>query len=606
MKKITTIIILTLAVLGARAQKTSFTISAPGAVEVGETFNVTYSVNKNGSDFSGPTFTDFEYRGGPFTSQSQSTQIINGSMTSTFNLSFTYQLRAIKPGKFTLPAATIKVGGKTIKSGTKVIEVVKGTAQAPQSQAPQSNPAAGNEPAPEGLIFARTLVSKKTAYIGEPILVTQKIYSQKRIANITDFKQPSYDGFWKEDIDIGQLKLSREAYGNKTYYTVTMNKMLLFPQKAGKLELGSFNTKAVISIVRTRKARDQWEQWMYGNTVRTSENTNVEINSPKVYITVKPLPEKGKPAGFTGVVGSFTMRATTDRNTVNANDAINLKIKVSGTGNIDLLDVPKPVFPPDFEVYDPKINSKSENTIAGVKGSKSYEYLIIPRNEGEYVIPPVKFSYFDSGKGKYITLTSDTFRIKVGKGKGGVYTAGSTVANREDIKYLGKDIRFIKTKVKRWQPAGYHFFNSTTHLMIIGLLPLLLIAALVITKKIRKDRADVVTMRNRKATKVARKRLHNAGKLLKANDRNGFYIEISKVLWGYLSDKFNIPMAELSMDNVREKLSDMMDGETIDEIIKVLDHCEFARFSPGTESTEMQDIYDETMEIISKIEKKLK
>lgn len=604
------LIILVIFSFGVKAQKISFTQKAPGAVELGESFNVVYQINRNGNSFKGPTFKDFDYQGGPYTSSSQSYQMINGSTTQSVSLSYTYQLRASKVGKFTLPAATIKVNGKTYKSNSRVIEVVKGNNPAPPSSSSNSNPstkgANSDKAIPEGIIFGRTLVNKKNVYVGEPILVTQKIYSKKQIANVTDFKEPSYDGFWKEDIDIGQLKLTKENYGGQVYFTVTLQKMILFPQKVGKLDLGSFDLNAVISIRKTRKARNQWEYWQYGDKVVTAENTNVSINSPKVNINVKSIPEAGRPKDYTGVVGNFTFSAKLDKSKVEANDAINLKLVVKGNGNIDLLDIPKPAFPSDFEIYDPKIKTKSDNSVAGVNGSKSYEYLIIPRNEGLYEIPPISFSYFDVSKGKFITLKSDTFRIKVGKGKASTVLRTSDDINRTDVKYLDQDIRFIKTNSNHWQPIGFHYFNSLLHISLLILFPILLILAIIIFNRNRKQKADVVSMKNKRATKVARKRLKNADKLLKANKQKEFFIEISLVLWGYLSDKFSIPVSELSMDNIREKLRSKMDEETIEEVIKVVDKCEYARFAPSGSTSISQEIYDESMDIISKIEKLLR
>ena len=377
-------------------------------------------------------------------------------------------------------------------------------------------------------------------------------------------------------------------------------------KKTGKIALGSFDLTTVISIKSTRKARNQFEYMRYHNKVPVYKNSNINVKSPKVYINVKAVPESGKPANYTGVVGKFTFAASIDKSQVKANDAITLKIKIKGNGNIDLLDIPKPDFPSDFEVYDPKINSKSDNSVAGVSGSKSYEYLIIPRHEGLFEIPPISFSYFDVVKGKYITLKSDTFRIKVGKGKSGEILKTGDAIDRTDVKYLDQDIRFIKTTSDSWHIIGYHFFNSIWHLILLALFPILLVFALFLTNNRRKQQADVVKMRNRKATKVAKKRLRNAAKLLKANQQKEFYIEISRVLWGYLSDKFSIPVSELSMDNVRDKLTNKMDIEIIDEIIQVLDKCEYARFAPNDSSSVSQEIYNETLGIISQIEKNLR
>jgi hypothetical protein len=588
------------------AQEVKFTVQAPNMVEQGGQFRVTYRVNSDVDDFRGPEFVDFELLGGPSQGSSYSTQIINGRASRSVERTFTYYLRATKEGTFTIPKAGITVDGKDYTSSAWTIKVAK-TNDPTYQQASTNANAQPQKFKPEGRVFVRTFVSKRNAYIGEPIILVQKLYSKERIANITDFKEPSYNGFWKESIDIGDLQLTKETLNGQAYNVVVLQKYILFPQKTGKLEIGSFTLEAIVQIIKTRRARDQMEQMMYGNTVRYYSNETLKLKSPVITTTIKDLPA-GKPAGFNGLVGDFTMEASIDKDELQANDAFNLRIRIKGKGNISLLEIPKPNFPPDFEVYDPKVSQKSSTDASGMSGTKTYEYLIIPRNEGDYVIPPIGFSYFNPRTGRYKTLRSDTFHIKVGRGSAQAFTnVNSSSVNRDEIKYLGKDIHYIKTGTYELQAIGERKFNSLEHLLYLLLSPIFALIIIILYKKNSKKRANVGLMRNKKATKVARKRLKNAKKLLSANDKHGFYEEISKVLWGYLSDKFNISLSELSMDTARERLSEKhVDPVIIEEIISILNSCEYARYAPNTGSDGMQKIYEQALNIISKIEKSLK
>ncbi|RUA32878.1 MAG: protein BatD, partial [Bacteroidetes bacterium] len=517
-------------------------------------------------------------------------------------------LRARKKGTFELPKAGAVVDGENYTSNSRTIKVVEAKGDAYNAA---SEKAIANENPKEfsakGRVFVRTLVSKHNAYIGEPIILVQKLYSKERIANITDMKEPSYTGFWKESIDIGDLQLTRETLNGEQYNVVVLQKYILFPQKTGKLEIGPFQLGAVVQIIKTRPPRDQIEQMMYGNKVRYQTNKNLSLKSPVVKLNIKELPA-GKPANFNGLVGSFTMEASVDKSELQANDAFNLKIKIKGQGNISLLEIPKPNFPPDFEVYDPKISQKSNTDASGMSGTKTYEYLIIPRNQGDYTIPPVSFSFFNPRLERYQTLSSDTFFIKVGKGTAESFTGvNSSNVNRDEIKYLGKDIHYIMQGNNKLEPIDKKYFNSFGHLLYLIIAPLFAILFIIFYKKNAKAQADTSLMRNKKATKIARKRLKNAKKLLASDNKTGFYEEISKVLWGYISDKFNISLAELSMDTARERLNSKgVNPEIIEEIISILNNCEFARYAPSAQSDGMQQIYDQALKIISKIEKSLK
>ncbi len=599
---------LLLSVYILRAQDVKITINAPTMVEVGSQFNVTYRINANVDEFHEPKFINFDLLGGPSKGSSYSTQIINGRASQSVEISYTYYLRARKKGTFALPKAGATVDGKNYTSASRNVKVVEGKDDsynaASDKAIAQENP---EEFKAQGRVFVRTLVSQHNAYIGEPIILVQKLYSKERIANITDMKEPSYAGFWKESIDIGDLKLSKETLHGETYNVVVLQKYILFPQKTGKLEISSFGLGAVVQIIKTRKAHDQMEQMMYGSKVRYYANENLNLKSPVVKLNIKELP-MGKPANFNGLVGSFTMEASIDKSELQANDAFNLKIKIKGKGNISLLEIPKPNFPPDFEVYDPKISQNSKTDASGMSGTKTYEYLIIPRNQGDYTIPPVSFSFFNPKLERYQTLSSDTFFVKVGKGTAQNFTGvSSSNVNRDEIKYLGKDIHYIMKANTDLHSINEKYFNSLAHILYLLIAPLFAILFIIFYKKNAKVQANTSLMKNKKATKTARKRLKNAKKLLASNNRTAFYEEISKVLWGYISDKFSISLAELSMDTARERLNIKgVDSEIIEEIISILSNCEYARYAPSAQSDGMQQIYEQALNIISKIEKSLK
>ncbi len=597
-----------IAALPMVAQTVKLTVQAPNMVEQGSQFRLTYRVNSNVDNFREPEFINFELLGGPSQGSSYSTQIINGRASQTVERTYTYYLRALKVGVFPVPKAGITVKGKDYTSSNYTIKVVESKGGSYQNASKKA--IEQNNPKPfkaEGRVFVRTFVNKRTAYIGEPIILVQKLYSKERVANITDFKEPSYSGFWKESIDIGQLQLSKENLNGESYNVVVLQKYILFPQKVGKLNISSFSLNAVIQIIKTRAARDQMEQMMYGNKVRYYANETLNLKSQKVYINVKEMPA-GKPSGFNGLVGNFKIESSVDKTELPANDAFNLRIKIKGKGNITLLEVSKPNFPPDFEVYDPKISQKSSTEGSGMSGSKTFDYLIIPRNEGDFIIPSVSFSFFNPRTERYETLRTDTFHIKVGRGNAQAFTGvNSSSVNRDEIKYLGKDIHYIKTYVHKLKNIGEHSFNSIGHFLFLLLTPFFALAIIIFYKKNAKKRSNISLMRNKKATKVARKRLKNAKNLLTAADKNAFYEEISKVLWGYLSDKFNISLSELSMDSTRNHLLEKgVETSVIEEIASILNTCEYARYSPDTQSGSMDTIYNQAMEIISKIEKSLK
>lgn len=586
-----------------KAQEVQFTVDAPQQVVQGSEFRITYNINQDG-EFSGPDFTDFQLLGGPSQSTSTSMQIVNGRTSSSTRKSYTYYLKATKIGSFKVPIANVKIKSKVYKSAPVAIEVVKNNSSQPSDNTQSISNDKFN---PDGLVFVRSLVNKKKAYVGEPILLTQKLYSKEKVSNITDFKEPSYTGFWKEDIDIGDLKQSSEVINGIAYNVVVLKRAILFPQKSGKLKLGSFKLDAIIQIIKKRKAQDRFEQMMYGNIIQYYDSQNLSLNSPDIILDIKELPLP-KPMNFTGVVGNFRMDASIDKSELKVNDAFNLKVKISGEGNVDLLEAPTFVFPPDFEVYDPKVSKSSKNTTQGVSGSKTYEYLIIPRNQGDFKIAPFSFSYFNPQTEHYESCTSPVFDIHVLAGDGENYNAASTAGvNRDEVKYVGKDIRHIMLKMGNSNEIGAHSFNSLWHILTLTLAPILAILAIIFIKKREKKRGNISHMRLKKATKIAKKRLKNAYQYLQSNNKSKFYEETSKAIWGYISDKFNLNLSELSMDLVHDKLLQKgAQQEDIDEVKQILETCEYARYSQSQQQSDLNKLYSRSVLIISKIEKTLK
>ncbi|MCK5845791.1 MAG: protein BatD [Bacteroidales bacterium] len=600
-KNIVLSLILIVSALSLAGQTVSFTIDAPSQVRQNEQFRVTYSCNKDG-DFKGVKFTNFQLLGGPSVSSQTSMSIVNGRTSRTSKKTYTYYLRSNKAGTFVIPAAKIEIENKIYKSAEKKIEVIK-------NDAPKNSPKeiTNSDFKPKGKVFIKSLVSTKNAYMGEPIILTQKLYSKENIANITDFKEPTLTNFYKENIDIGDIKLSTEVINGVKYNVVILKKSILFPQKSGSLEIGNFDLEVIVQIVKSRRARDRMEQMMYGNTVRYYDNKELKLKSPKIKINIKPLPSN-KPSNFIGIVGNFKMTATVDKNKLKTNDALNLKVKIQGKGNIELLEVPKINFPPDFEIYDPKISKSIKRTTSGVSGSKSYEYLIIPGNEGDFTIPSFGFTYFNPKTKKYESCESNDISIEVIPGEGGSNNSNIGVAvSRDEIKYVGKDIHHINSNIGETTKIGDHKFNSWAHIIWMALSPIFAILLIILFKKQEEKFSNKSLMRHKKATKMAKKRLKVAKKAMEENNETLFYEETSKSLWGYLADKFTIDQSILSMEIAKGKLMEKyVDNDSIIEISGLIERCEYARYAPNSEIKGIKDIYVRSIDVISKIEKTLK
>jgi len=613
--KLSALMLMLLSAFAVSGQKVEFSASARDVVAVGDQFRLVFSVNAQASGFTAPVLKDFAILAGPSQSSSTSMQIINNQVTRSIDYSFTYILQASSEGTFTIGPASVNVDGKVYKSNPVTVKVVKGNAPQPRqgSQGSQGSQQPSGELGSKDL-FVRASANKSNPYQGEQIIVTYKIYTRVPVAEYSITKAPGLSGFWTQDLlkDSKNLNQYRETVDGSEYVVAEIKKDAMFAQKSGKLVIEPLEMDVIAQIQRKTGRRPTNDPFFdnffndsfFGNTLQNVKKT---ISSNQLTINVKPLPENGKPLGFSGAVGNFTITASTDRTDLKANDAMSLKFTVTGKGNVKLIEKPDLIFPTDFEVYDPRVTDNISTTATGVSGSRTFEYLIIPRNPGNFKIKPATFSFFDIGAGVYKSLKSQEFTINVSRGDGseGTFTAGGN--NKEDFKLIGSDIRFIKTGKINLKPIGSYIYGSVMFWLLISLPVILFIVFLLVWKNELKKRGNQALMRNRKATGIARKRLKLAQKFLKQGNHEAFWSEVSNALWGYMSDKFNIPRSTLSMNSVNEALSAKnVDEELIKQFISILNNCEFARFAPGNKSQAMDELYNQAIEVITRTEQELR
>lgn len=599
-------VVFLLAGFTANAAEISFTASVNrNPIGTNEQFSITFTINAQASNFQAPSFRDFNILSGP--NQSTSMQFINGNMSQS--VSFTYYLQAKSEGTYRIDPATIEVNGVKIKSNALTLNVVKGQGK---PQAGANNTQGDDDGISTKSVFLRVSVDKSSVYRGEAILATYKLYTKVNLINYTIDKLPAFNGFWSQELKMpDQLELRTEVVNGEQYRVGIVKKVILFPQQSGTLTIDPMQGSCIARVQNQRKRSnnpfDIFNDPFFNDPFfGTARDVKVNVKSEPVKINVKDLPADAD-GYFKGAVGNFTMQAALDKDQVKANDAINLKIKISGKGNLKLIDAPELKLPTDFETYDPKINDNVSVTENGVTGSKTFEYLIIPRHEGDYTIDPVHFTYFDLNKKQYVQLTSPPLKIAV-KGISGDASAAQSVAsyqNKTDVKLLGKDIAFIKTGVMTTYTHGT-FFGSLLFYVLL-LLPVILLTAFLIYKK-RKEKlaGNVAYMRSTRATKMAQKRLSAAKKQLDAGKTDLFYEEIFKGLNGYASDKLGIDMADLNKESLTRKLKENNISEAlISKMITTIDTCELARFASQFQSTNPQQIYTDSVSIITELENAL-
>ncbi len=582
-------------------EEVSFTASAPDAVAVGDQFRLSYTITtQEVRDFRVASIRGFDVLMGPSRSTQSSVQIINGKTTSTQSITFTYILMAKTEGEYTIPGATVTADGNQMVSNSVKIKVLPADKS---SQSGQQRGTTGSATISGNDLFITGTINKTTVYEQEAILLTYKIYTQVDLRGFDNVKLPDFKGFHSQEVELPtNRRWGLEHYKGRNYQTTIFRQFVLFPQQSGKLTIDAARFDASIAVATQV---DPFDFDSFFNGRGGSYMVKKSLFTPKLTIDVKALPDK--PADFSGGVGDLNISSSINSTSVKTNDAVTVKLVISGTGNLKLLSNPEVKFPEDFEIYDPKSENNFRLTSDGLSGNKVIEYLAIPRNPGDYKIPPVSFTYFDVKSKSYKTLTTEGYDLHVEKGEGNATQTIANFTNKEELKVLNEDIRFIKQNEVKLTPRGSFFFGTTGYWLFYLIPALVFIVFFIIYRKQIAANANVAKVRTRKANKVAVKRLKLAGKLLADNKKDAFYDEVLKALWGYVSDKLNIPMSRLSKDNIEEELRNYgVDDALIAEFLKVLDNCEFARFAPADANQGMDKIYAEALDIISKMEGSIK
>jgi hypothetical protein len=580
-------------------------------VGVGQAFRYQVVLNEKPSKILSTGFSNFDVLNGPSQGSSSSISIVNGKMTQSSSYTYTYTLAAKKEGQFTIPGMVFQVNGNQVKSNSVTISVVEGGGSGGGASGGGRGQGQQRSQQSQGFdkrdVYVKAFCSNTNPYVGEQVIITHKLYVGPSVNGgyqVTSVNAPTQSGLWSYTLGNPDAEAPRttEVIDGKKFTVFEVRRTAVFPQKSGKITVTPFEIGFVARIIYTQQnSNDPFDMFFGGR--QYAQDYELDLKSNSVVLNCKPLPEANKPDDFSGLVGSFTLSSNLSRSELKTNDATNLTITVNGAGNLQHVEAPLMEFPADFDVTDPKISDNINTRGNSVSGSRSFEYIIIPREPGDFTVPAASFSYFDPKTHSYKTLTTDSYKMKVEKGKGGGVTTSST--NQKDIKFLSKDIRYIKTNGHAFHPKHSDFYGSSWFYVGMILPFLLLIIFIIVWRKRMETQQNVMLLKDKRANKVAKKRLKRAGQLLKAGQKEEFYVEISQVLWGYMSDKFHIPLSQLSMDTVEEKLREkQVNEDDIKEFLETLNQCEFARFAPGDSSQMMSDMYQRAHDFMTKIERR--
>lgn len=617
MKKLFCIVAFLLTAIFQMSAQNVIRVEAPDVVAVNEQFNVTFIIEgeKSPSDFQWSSGDDFQLVWGPQKGSSSSIQIINGKRSSSHQTTFTYILIPKATGTFQLPAATALLSGDRISSTQASIQVVSDGASSSQSSGKNGGKSSGGgQTSSTGSgeissndLFMRLSLSRTEVVIGEPITATLKIYQRANVVGFENAKFPTFNGFWSQETYVpNNIEFKRESLDDKIYNTAVLRTYVLIPQQSGTITIDPAELVCLVNIRTAPSTSNSLFDSFFQDEYRTIRK---RVTTPAVKVKVNPLPA-GQPASFGGGVGNFGISARLTTDNLKTHDAASMIITVSGRGNVALLEEPKVNFPPDFEVYDTKTTENTDKSNGGTSGSKSFEYPFIPRSHGDFTIDPVEYSYYDVNAGKYVILRTEPLHVKVAKGKGGDSTPVTTVnsgVERKDVKSLADDIRFIFTGKPGLSGSGSFFVGSVFFWILLALMILGATSVYLAFRKVAAMRADVAGTKNRRATRMAQKRLKLAGEYLDKNLYTAFYEELHKALIGFVSDKLNMDMSEISKDNIASALTEGgVSEEQTKAFTDLLDACEFARYSPDGGNEAMRSHYDAALKVISSIDSGLK
>lgn len=600
MKRILSIITCLLCLATAVGQQ--MTVQAPQSVYAGDNFTVRFVVDARANDFKGPSFKGFSLRSGPNTSSSSSYSITNGQMTSSVQTIYSYTLTADLVGSFTVDAATCTADGKKISSKSFVIKVEKSDPARQQQRQQQTYDPWNQQAQPaqeidENSLFARASVNKSNPYQGEQVIVTYKIYTQVPISQFAIDKLPGNRGFWAEDLsEGGKIKQYEETVDGRRYQVAEIRRGALFAQESGRLTIEPLQLNVLAMVQRQRRRTGTIFDLFDDPFFSAREAVERPLSTNRIAVNVRPLPEA--PQGFSGGVGRFDLQGGLSLHQVKANEAVSYRITISGTGNLMLVNAPSPEFPNVFEVYDPQIDDNIKKGDNGVSGSRTFEWVLIPRTQGRYTIPACKFVFFDPATGQYVAKTIEKQEIEVAKGDArNVAHSGG----KDDVRLLNSDINYLHP-ASHLQPLHHETHAGVAFWLAAALVVLLTVFVLVFGHRRREAEQDVAGMRMKRAVRLARKRLKQAETHLKHGDSNRFYEEIYRAIWGCLSDKYSIHLAKLSRDTVSQCLAEkQVPADRQENIMKVLQDVDLARFAPGDAHAQMQTVYDQALNMIANL-----
>lgn len=615
--KIACVLLCSLAIFPAYANgKVAFEASSPLTVAAGEPFRVQFALNAEPEEdtFSPPSFEGFDVLAGPVVSRGSSLSIINGVRTKSYNYTITYVLLPQSAGNVTVGAASIAAEGTVYRTDPLPIEVVDEGAQ-PQAGggggADRVRPDRADEPGQDVQrqvarddILLRAIVSRTSVYKGEPLRVTFKLYQRVNVVGYDGVKFPSFNGFWAQELNTDNARGQRETYNGKVYETLVAREFLLYPQQAGTLVIEPAELTAVAQVVvQSRRNADPF--FGGGHEVY---NVPRKVQSQRVNITVKPLPA-GAPASFNGAVGRFSMDATQPPEQFAANSAATYTIRITGTGNLTFVQAPKLTLPASFEQYNVKTTESINTSAAGISGYRQFEYPFIARAEGVYEVEPVEFTYFDPERVQYVTLHTKPLSLDItpdASGGGDAVVMQGRGMSKEEVKLLGQDIRFIKLGAAQLRADRVPFLYSAAYWAILGGILLLFGGAYAALRKRIRESQNAALVRGKRANKVAVQRFRAAKRYMEEQNRHAFYEEMLRALWGYMSDKFNIPVANLTKENVREELNKRgVPAEQSQRFAAIVSQCDEAQYSPVA-TAQMSDVYAEGVDFISRIEGAIK
>ena len=612
--KISLTALFVLAIFSASAaEKVTFEANSPLTVAVGEAFRVEFALNAkpDGDTFKAPSFEGFDVLAGPAISQGSSVQIVNGSMTKSVSYTYTFVLLPQAAGNVTIGAAEVKVDGSSYRTRPLPIEIVnEGEGSRAQQQQGGSNRADDTQADAQSRIgkddiLLRAVVSRSSVYKNEPLHVAFKLYTRVPYVNIVPESAPSFNGFWSQDLsDPNSARVGRETYAGKVYETRVLYDYLLYPQQVGSLTIDPVDMTVVAQVVVQSRHADPF----FGGG-REVFNVPRKVQSQRATVQVKALPA-GAPASFSGAVGNFTMNTQFPSERIAANSGATVTVKISGTGNLTFVQAPKLPLPTSFEQYNVKTTESINTSASGISGYRQFEYPFIARAEGTYEVEPVEFSYFDPARMQYMTLRSRPLELEItpdAKGGGGdAYVVQGRGMSKEEVKMLGQDIRFIKLGNAQLRPVREPFlFGAVYWVLLFGILAFFTAVYVALRKQIRESQ-NAALVRGKRANKVAVQRFRVAKRYMEEQNRHAFYEEMLRALWGYMGDKFNIPVANLTKENVREELHKR--GVSVEEsqrFTSIITKCDEAQYSPAA-SAQMSEVYAEGVDIISRIEAVIK